>query len=106
MRYKLPWDLALFIFPARGGSVWPSPARIVRMDPQTQAETLIEVALVPDGGPGPRAEDFAPGRFVQVTIPGVGECPISLSSEIRPDGRFDLCVRRAGLVRRRSSAWK
>jgi sulfhydrogenase subunit gamma (sulfur reductase) len=38
-----------------------------------------------------------PGQFVQVWVPGVGECPISLCSE-RNDEVLELCIRRAGRV--------
>ena len=39
-----------------------------------------------------------PGQFVEVSLPGIGEAPISVSSS--PDGRdrFELVVRRAGRV--------
>jgi sulfhydrogenase subunit gamma (sulfur reductase) len=38
-----------------------------------------------------------PGQFVQVWVPGVGECPISLCSD-RNDDVLELCIRRAGRV--------
>lgn len=38
-----------------------------------------------------------PGQFVQVWVPGVGECPISLCSD-RDDDVLELCIRRAGRV--------
>jgi NAD(P)H-flavin reductase len=38
-----------------------------------------------------------PGQFVQLWIPGSGECPISICSG-RIDGMLELCVRRAGRV--------
>jgi len=38
-----------------------------------------------------------PGQFVQVSLFGVGEAPISISSSpSRSNGSFQLCVRRAG----------
>lgn len=38
-----------------------------------------------------------PGQFVEVSILGVGEAPISISSSpSRSNGSFELCVRRAG----------
>jgi sulfite reductase subunit B len=39
-----------------------------------------------------------PGQFVQVSVPGTGECPISIcSSPTRPE-TFELCIRRVGAV--------
>lgn len=70
----------------------PRPARVVSVENLTAAERLLSLSM--EDGP----LDLAPGRFVQVTVPGLGECPISLCSDARPDGRFELCVRRAGLV--------
>ena len=40
--------------------------------------------------------DFEPGQFVQVSLVGVGEAPISLCSAPVSDGRFQLCVRVVG----------
>lgn len=39
-----------------------------------------------------------PGQFVQVSILGVGECPISISSSPTRPETFELCVRRVGDV--------
>jgi sulfite reductase subunit B len=40
----------------------------------------------------------APGQFVQVSVMGIGECPISIcSSPTRPE-MFQLCIRKAGNV--------
>lgn len=72
----------------------PRPALVVSTEPLTAHERLLVIEA--DDGP----LDLAPGRFVQVTVPGVGECPISLCSDAggRPAPRLELCVRRAGLV--------
>lgn len=71
----------------------PRMARIRRAENVTQLERHFQLAL--DDG----AElGHTPGQFVQVWIPGVGECPISIcSSPTRRDG-FELCVRRVGAV--------
>ena len=39
-----------------------------------------------------------PGQFVELTVPGVGEAPISVSSSPDREGVFELVVRRAGRV--------
>ena len=47
-----------------------------------------------------RARDwrFMPGQFVEVSILGLGEVPISICSSARRIGFFELCIRRAGRV--------
>lgn len=67
--------------------------RIVAISELTWQEKLFRVEL-PDG----EILDHDPGQFVQVSLFGVGEAPISLcSSPTRPES-FELCVRRAGRV--------
>lgn len=46
--------------------------------------------------------DYVPGQFMKVSLPGVGECPISVtSSPTRNYGdRFEMVVRRVGNVTR------
>ncbi|AQT68296.1 Anaerobic sulfite reductase subunit B [Anaerohalosphaera lusitana] len=39
-----------------------------------------------------------PGQFVEVSIAGIGECPISISSSPTQKGGFELVVRNAGSV--------
>ncbi|MHC1586096.1 MAG: FAD/NAD(P)-binding protein [Candidatus Hecatellaceae archaeon] len=41
---------------------------------------------------------FEPGQFVQVSLPYIGEAPISLSSSPTEKGSFKLCIRRVGNV--------
>src|SRR4030095_3311863 len=54
---------------------------------------LFEIALEnPDG-----LAHCLPGQFVQVWVPGVGECPISVCSG-RVGNSIELCVRRMGRV--------
>ena len=71
----------------------PEPAEVVAVQKLTAQENLYTLRF-PDGGP----LGHEPGQFVQVSILGVGECPISVcSSPTRPDV-FQLCVRRVGDV--------
>jgi sulfhydrogenase subunit gamma (sulfur reductase) len=42
--------------------------------------------------------DFTPGQFVEVSIAGIGEAPITISSSPTQKGYFELVVRRAGNV--------
>ncbi len=41
---------------------------------------------------------FRPGQFVEVSILGLGEVPISICSSARRMGFFELCIRNAGRV--------
>ena len=41
---------------------------------------------------------FKPGQFVEVSILGLGEVPISICSSARRMGFFELCIRNAGRV--------
>ena len=71
----------------------PKPARVVSVRKLTDLENHYSLKFE-DGRP----LDHHPGQFVQVSILGIGECPISVcSSPTRPD-TFELCVRRAGGV--------
>jgi len=72
----------------------PEFARLVDVRPLTELEKLFTIEL-PDG----RSLGHDPGQFVMVSIPGVGEAPISItSSPSRSNGTFELCVRRVGDV--------
>jgi len=70
----------------------PRPAEIVEAVKLTQREKFFEVRLA-DG----TALGHSPGQFVEVSIFGVGEAPISVSSSPTKKGNaFELCVRDAG----------
>src|SRR5512143_861759 len=76
-----------------GKSVYiPRLAEIIQTRQVTAREKFFEVSLK-DGMPlGHR-----PGQFVQVSVPGVGEAPISVSSSpTKADGSFEMCIRKAG----------
>ena len=72
----------------------PWPARITSIVDLTATEKLFEFRLIDD-----RIRDafhHEPGQFVEVSIFGVGEAPISISSSPTKRGFIELCVRRAG----------
>jgi sulfhydrogenase subunit gamma (sulfur reductase) len=70
----------------------PTPAQIVGVKTLTNLEKLYTLAL-PDG----LSLNHEPGQFVELSVFGVGEAPISISSSpSRSNGTFELCVRRAG----------
>lgn len=69
----------------------PEVARIAGVRELTRAEKLFEI----DMG---RKFKHDPGQFVEVSVLGVGEAPISICSPPREDSRFELCVRSVGNV--------
>ena len=71
----------------------PKLATIVKKTPMTVKETLFEIKL-DDGS----ILNQVPGQFVQVSVFGVGEAPISVSSSPTQKGTFQLCVRKIGSV--------
>ena len=72
----------------------PQSARIVDVQPLTALEKLFTLELPRDLSLG-----HDPGQFVEVSVLGVGEAPISISSSpSRSNGTFELCVRRVGDV--------
>ena len=72
----------------------PEFARLVDVRPLTELEKLFTIEL-----PKGRSLGHDPGQFVMVSVPGVGEAPISItSSPSRSNGTFELCVRRVGDV--------
>jgi NAD(P)H-flavin reductase len=76
-----------------GSPYLPVWAEISRIEPLTESEKLFELQL-PDGRP----LGHKPGQFVELSIMGIGEAPISVSS---PPGRrqsFELAIRRIGNV--------
>ena len=47
---------------------------------------------------GSGENDYKPGQFVQASVLGTGEVPISLCSSPTEEDYFELCVRKIGLV--------
>ncbi len=71
----------------------PKIAILEKIVPETELEKLF-VFRFEDGRPlGHRA-----GQFVEVSLPGIGEAPISIASAPCEDPIFELCVRRIGNV--------
>lgn len=72
----------------------PTPARIVAMKRLTDMEMLFTMEL-----PSGFSLAHDPGQFVQVSVFGIGEAPISISSSpSRSQDTFEICVRRVGNV--------
>jgi len=66
---------------------------ILQVKKLTELETYFEIQL-------PGGEDLGhhPGQFVMISLPGIGEAPISVASSPHKKGAFELVVRRAGMV--------
>jgi NAD(P)H-flavin reductase len=72
----------------------PEMARLANVQQVTGLEKLFHIAL-------PEGQDLGhdPGQFVMLSVLGVGEAPISItSSPSRSNGDFELCVRKVGDV--------
>jgi sulfhydrogenase subunit gamma (sulfur reductase) len=70
----------------------PTPARVIAIEALTEKEKLFQIEL-----PSGYSLNHRPGQFVEVSILGVGEAPISISSSpSRTNGHFELCVRDVG----------
>jgi sulfhydrogenase subunit gamma (sulfur reductase) len=70
----------------------PSMMLVIDTRRMTALEKLLRIEL-PDGF----SLNHRPGQFVEVSLLGVGEAPISISSSpSRSNGSFELCVRQVG----------
>lgn len=70
----------------------PTPARIAAVKTFTAHEKLFQIEL-----PSGFSLSHRPGQFVEVSVLGVGEAPISIcSAPSRSNGHFELCVRAVG----------
>ncbi len=77
--------------PIQGSGYQIKTARIREVKSLTATEKLFEMVLAVD-----EPFHFAEGQFVEVSLFGAGEAPISIcSSPLRAES-FDLCVRAAG----------
>jgi sulfhydrogenase subunit gamma (sulfur reductase) len=71
----------------------PQISDLVKVEKLTEQETFFEVKL-------PKGRDLGhqPGQFVQVSLYGIGEAPISICSSPLKKGTFEMVVRRVGNV--------
>jgi len=73
----------------------PQPATVLKAEPMTAMEAFFQFKL--DSGD---ELGHMPGQFVEISVPGFGEAPISVSSSPTRDGGFELVVRRVGNLTR------
>jgi sulfhydrogenase subunit gamma (sulfur reductase) len=70
-------------------------AKIRQKKKLTANEKFFEIALRDSS-----SLDHEPGQFIMVSLPGIGEVPISICSPPAKRDSFDLCVRAVGKVTR------
>lgn len=73
----------------------PEPATVLNVRQMTSLEMYFKFKM--DGG---GHLDYMPGQFIEISVPGIGECPISISSSpTRTErGAFEMVIRKAGNV--------
>jgi len=71
----------------------PLPATVNKVEPMTRLESFFSCRL--DSG---EELEHMPGQFVEVSIPGIGEAPISVSSSPTRKGSFEMVIRKVGNV--------
>jgi sulfite reductase subunit B len=71
----------------------PTLAEMVKVEQLTKTEKLFTMHLKDRRDLGHRA-----GQFVEVSVFGIGEAPISVTSSPSRNGVFELCVRKVGDV--------
>lgn len=71
----------------------PEKARVTKIERFTATEKFFRVELLSGCSLG-----HDPGQFVQVSILGIGEAPISISSPPDSGNSFEMCVRAVGDV--------
>jgi sulfite reductase subunit B len=70
----------------------PNLSRVVKIDRRPE-DAVLELEMANGGN-----FQHLPGQFVQVSVFGYGEVPISVCSPPKDTDRFELCVRPAGNV--------
>ncbi len=71
----------------------PRMATVIESTSMTERERYFRVAL-------PEPLTHRPGQFVMVSLPGIGEAPISISCGPRDDDVLEMVVRNAGSLTR------
>jgi NAD(P)H-flavin reductase len=71
----------------------PHPAELITVEPIAEREKLFEFKLK-DG----KELGHKPGQFIELSIFGIGEAPISISSSPTKKGSFELAVQNIGNV--------
>ena len=70
----------------------PELATVVKADAMNVTERYLQLTM--DDG----AFDYAPGQFVEVSLAGIGEAPITITSSPTQKDGFELVIRKIGNV--------
>ena len=70
----------------------PEVATLVRKKQMTSCDSFFEFELQD------RSLGHLPGQFAEISIPGIGEAPISISSPPSEGNRFEMVIRKVGAV--------
>jgi NAD(P)H-flavin reductase len=70
----------------------PQLATVVKADDMNVTEKYLQLAM--DDG----QFDYVPGQFVEVSVAGIGEAPITITSSPTQTGGFELVIRKIGNV--------
>lgn len=73
----------------------PVPAVVSAIRPLTADTSLLTLRTE---ACHPVASSYLPGQFLELSIPGVGEIPISYCGAPSADGSIELCIRHVGHV--------
>ena len=76
-------------------STLPIPAVISAIRPLTADTSFFTLST---GFDHPVASSFFPGQFLELSLPGVGEIPISYCGSPSREGYIELCIRHVGHV--------
>ena len=72
----------------------PMPAEIIAVKHYTKLEKLFRLRLKTNN----RDFNYTPGQFVEISIFGIGEAPISICSSPTDKGYFEITVRKVGTL--------
>jgi sulfhydrogenase subunit gamma (sulfur reductase) len=70
----------------------PEEATLTRKERMTPFDTFFEFELKN------HSLNHLPGQFVEISIPGIGEAPISISSPPSDDRKFEMVIRNVGTL--------
>jgi len=69
----------------------PGSTKILKVTELNYDTTVFRIKM-------PRSFTHEPGQFVELSVPGLGEAPISIASSPEEKGYIDLCIRKVGTV--------
>ena len=72
-------------------NLMPQGYPLIKIEPQTPIEYLFKIAY-------DKVDEINYGQFLQVSIPKVGEAPISISNFNKEEGYIELLIRKVGTV--------